>query len=58
MVFATIVALTLLSAGISVYLTTHREPTEQDKLLLGVMTDTWKMGFGAILGLIGGKALA
>lgn len=49
--------LTVLSLGVSVYLVGVQPATEETKSLLATCSTTWKMGFGVIVGLIGGKTL-
>lgn len=54
-----IMGLTLLSLGVSlalVLMSSHLTP--EAKSLFETTTTTWKMGFGAIVGLVGGKALS
>ncbi len=58
LVFATVVLLTLVSLGVSVYLALRPDPSEEVKRLIETCSTTWKLGFGAIVGLIGGKALS
>jgi hypothetical protein len=56
LVFLTVVLLTVVSLAVSLCLVTRFEtPNEQVKGLMETMSTTWKMGFGAIIGLIGGK---
>jgi hypothetical protein len=58
-ILISIMGLTLLSLGVSLALvwTIDTLPTEA-KSLFETMTTTWKMGFGALVGLVGGKALS
>ena len=50
--------LTLLSAGICVYLAPQATPdNEAIKSLIDTFSTTWKIGCGAFFGLLGGKAL-
>jgi hypothetical protein len=55
--FAAVFLLTLLSLGASLYLVSQDQLSEDGKRLAETCSTTWKMGFGAIVGLIGGKAL-
>ncbi len=62
LVFVSVLALTLicLFLGCSlVGLTLHagRSLTSQENVLFDLFTSTFKLGFGAIVGLLGGKAL-
>jgi hypothetical protein len=57
-VFLTVLLLTLVSLGVSVYLAIRPDPSEEVKRLIETCSTTWKLGFGAIVGLIGGKALS
>lgn len=57
LVFFTVLFLTVLSLAVSVYLVSRPDPTEETKRLIETCSTTWKLGFGAIVGLIGGKAL-
>ncbi|HWG41411.1 MAG TPA: hypothetical protein VN688_01400 [Gemmataceae bacterium] len=58
-VFWVAVCLTALSLIVAVYLATR--PTElqneQTRKIVETCDTTWKMGFGSILGLLGGKSL-
>jgi hypothetical protein len=58
-VFWVTVALSVLSLGTAVYLATRpaHAQTEAVKKLIETCDTTWKMGFGGILGLLGGKRL-
>lgn len=54
-----IVGLTLLSLMVSLTLVLMVDPlTPEGKSLFQTTTTTWKMGFGAIVGLVSGKALS
>jgi len=55
--FITVLILTLLSAGIVLYLASFPNLTEEQKRLIETFSSSWKMGFGAIVGLIGGKTI-
>lgn len=58
-VFWVVVILSLLSLIVAVYLATLPPPqhTEPVRNLIATCDTTWKMGFGGILGLLGGKRL-
>jgi hypothetical protein len=54
-----IMGLALLSLGVSLVLVLMSSQfTPEAKSLFETTTTTWKMGFGAIVGLVGGKALS
>lgn len=56
LVFLTVVVLTVASLCVWVAaLIRFETPNEQVKALMETMSTTWKMGFGAIIGLIAGK---
>jgi hypothetical protein len=62
LVFKSVLALTLIClvlgcslVGLSVH--SGRTLTSQETVLLDLFTSTFKLGFGAIIGLLGGKAL-
>lgn len=58
MTFLSVLALTVLSLLASLIIIRYfPEPSEETKRVLEACLFTWKMGFGAILGLIGGKAM-
>ena len=57
LVFLSVLGLTILSLVVSIWLAEHPNPSEEMKRLIETCTTTYKMGFGAIVGLIGGKAL-
>ncbi|HWE35668.1 MAG TPA: hypothetical protein VG406_03785 [Isosphaeraceae bacterium] len=57
LVFFSVLGLTLLSLAASVYLVLREKQTDEIKRLAETCSTTWKLGFGAIGGLIGGKAL-
>ncbi|HZV06304.1 MAG TPA: hypothetical protein VE999_14590 [Gemmataceae bacterium] len=58
-VFWVVVALTVLSLCTAVYLATRPLEQQHDSIrdLIKTCDTTWKMGFGGILGLLGGKRL-
>ena len=55
LILLAILFLTVLSLVISVFLSFQKELSEQGKNLFETCSTTWKMGFGAMVGLIGGK---
>jgi hypothetical protein len=59
LVFITVVALTVLSLIVCFILVTRpsAEQSEDAKRLVETCATTFKLGFGAIIGLIGGKAI-
>lgn len=56
LVFATVVGLTLIALLLSVVLALAGGDSEQAARAAEACTTTYKMGFGAIVGLIGGRA--
>lgn len=48
--------LTVLSLFVAIYLSTFADPTSQQASLFETCSTTWKMGFGVLIGLLGGKA--
>lgn len=57
MIFFSALGLTILSFIVAFYLSSFKELNSQQKDLFDTCSTTWKMGFGAIIGLIGGKAV-
>jgi hypothetical protein len=57
LVFISVLSLTILSLLVSLILVLYGRDTEDSKRLIESCSTTWKLGFGAIVGLIGGKAL-
>ncbi len=58
LVFLSVLTLPLLSLAVVIFLAiSQHDPSEQVKGLIETCSTTFKMGFGAIVGLIGGKAL-
>ena len=58
LVFLTVLGLTILSLAASFGLAVWADPTKDaTRSLMETCSTTWKMGFSAIIGLIGGKAL-
>jgi hypothetical protein len=57
-VFFSVLGLTLVSLSINVYLVVAIEnPPEQVGRLIETVSTSWKLGFGALVGLLGGKTL-
>lgn len=48
--------LTIISLLVAIYLSGIVEPTPQQVNLFDTCSTTWKMGFGVLIGLLGGKA--
>ncbi len=57
-VFFTVILLTVLSGGTSLWLAGKENPSEQQTQLFETTTMTWKMGVQVIFGLLVGKATA
>jgi hypothetical protein len=57
LIFGTVAALTVLSLVLSVLLASFGNDSEQVKSAMEACSTTYKMGFGAIVGLIGGKVM-
>ncbi len=57
LIFFTVLGLTILSLVVSFVLVMRETQTEETKRLAETCSTTWKLSFGAIVGLIGGKAL-
>jgi hypothetical protein len=55
-IFNTVLALTVVSLATSIALSFVPNPSQLQASLFETCTTTWKMGFGAIVGLIGGRA--
>lgn len=58
LIFLTVVALTVISLGVAIGLAMIENPSAGAKRLSETVSTTYKMGFGAIIGLIGGKSLS
>ena len=57
LVFFCVLGLTIFSALINVYLASAAADTQRINTLIETYSTTWKLGFGAIIGLISGKAI-
>jgi len=57
LIFRTVTALTVLSLTLSVILAAFGGDSEQMQSAIEACSTTYKMGFGAIVGLIGGKVM-
>ena len=57
LIFLTVVVLTVISLGVDIYLALFVAPSPQTLRLSETVSTAFKMGFGAIIGLIGGKQL-
>lgn len=55
LIFSTVVALTVLALILNVLLAMFGSDSEQVKASAEACSTTYKMGFGAIVGLIGGR---
>jgi hypothetical protein len=59
LVFLCMIGLTLLSLAVTLFLLIRfNAPSEDVKRFIETCSTTWKMGFGAVVGLFGGKALS
>jgi hypothetical protein len=56
LIFCTVVAMTVLALVLNVLLAIFCRDSDQVKAVAETCSTTYKMGFGAIVGLIGGKA--
>ncbi len=57
LIFFSVLGLTILSLAACIALAISARQTDAIKNLIETTSTTWKMGFGAIIGLLGGKAL-
>ncbi len=55
--FLTVTGLTVLSLIVAIWLAQVPNSSDDTRRIIETCTTTYKMGFGAIVGLIGGKAL-
>jgi hypothetical protein len=56
-VFFTVVFFTLLSGGVSVWYSTKNPLSPQESRVFEASNTTWSLGIGAIVGLLGSKAI-
>ncbi|MDZ7995996.1 MAG: hypothetical protein RM022_032555 [Nostoc sp. EfeVER01] len=56
LIFLTVVGITLLSGGTSLWLASQPTPTKPQKGMFETTQNTWLMGTGAIFGLLGGRS--
>jgi hypothetical protein len=57
LVFVSLLCLTLVSLGVSVAFVFSPNPSDDTRRLVETCSTTFKMGFGAVVGLLGGKTL-
>ena len=57
LVVAIVTGLTVLSLAVSIFLALYQQKSDQINSLIETCSTTYKLGFGALVGLIGGKAL-
>ena len=57
LVFLSVLGITVLSMVLSCYLVASGAASEDKTALVQACLTTWKLGFGAIIGLLGGKAI-
>jgi hypothetical protein len=57
MIFSTVVALTVIALVVDVLLAVFGADTDQVRAAAETCSTTYKLGFGAIVGLIGAKSL-
>ena len=58
LIFISVLVISLLSLGMSFYFALLEKPTALGNTLFDTCSTIAKMGFGAIIGLIGGKAVS
>lgn len=56
LVFFTVVSMTMMSGGISVWLAYQDNLSEQQNRVFETSSATWQMGVGAVFGLLGSQA--
>jgi heme/copper-type cytochrome/quinol oxidase subunit 3 len=56
LIFSTVVSMTLLSGGTSLWIASQQEPSQEQRQILETTMHTWLMGTGAIFGLLGGRS--
>jgi hypothetical protein len=56
LVFFTVVGLTLLSGGTSVWLASQEQLSPPEVQVFQTSSETWQTGIGAVFGLLGGQA--
>lgn len=56
-VFFTVVCFTLLSGGVSIWFSTKDPLSPQQNRVFETSNTTWNLGIGAIVGLLGSKAI-
>ncbi|MEG3959413.1 hypothetical protein [Microcoleus sp. herbarium2] len=56
-VFATVIFFTLLSGGVSFWISTEDRPSSQQARIFETCNSTWNMGVGAIFGLLSSKVV-
>ncbi|MEG4022996.1 hypothetical protein [Microcoleus sp. S13C4] len=56
-VFATVIFFTLLSGGVSFWISTEDQPSPQQARIFETCNNTWNMGVGAIFGLLSSKVV-
>ena len=57
LVFLVVVLLTVFSGAAVIYLGVQPQLSDEGKRMVETFSTTWKLGFGAIVGLIAGKSL-
>ena len=57
LIFLSVLGITVLSMVLSCYLWASNPASAEKSALMAALMTTWKLGFGAIIGLLGGKAI-